>query len=218
MNNEPDQEKRESVNKPYPVPRPRHSLDRSKEFEDNTVKQRAAAKDSENSISTDNISEEESEPEEYVVYRYDSGDAQSKTSGKKDFDSVDKDTVSDTEYMENLEGTATDTEDIAADTDTVSSKHDTDMKESSSDTTQKSKLNDSKQQKCKSYIPVPSPRRSERSRRKPKWFDAYHTSSLNIPDRPIDTRLNTMGILMNSGVFNQLNSDMTNKILEAVIK
>ena len=39
-----------------------------------------------------------------------------------------------------------------------------------------------------------------------------------ITSRPVDRRLQTLQMLLGTGVFNELDSDMTNNILDAVMK
>ena len=60
------------------------------------------------------------------------------------------------------------------------------------------------------------PRRSTRERKKPKRFDSYIMHQ--VTSRPVDRRLQTLQSLLGSGVFNQLDSDMTTCILDAVMK
>ena len=57
------------------------------------------------------------------------------------------------------------------------------------------------------------PRRSTREKEKLKQFDSYIMHQVTI--RPVDRQLQT---LLGSGVFNQLDSDMTTSILDAVMK
>ena len=60
------------------------------------------------------------------------------------------------------------------------------------------------------------PRRSTREKKKPKRFDSYIMHQ--VTSRPVDRRLQTLQSLLGSGVFNQLDSDMTTSILDAVMK
>ena len=59
-------------------------------------------------------------------------------------------------------------------------------------------------------------RRSKRDRKPPKRFESYHMHQ--ITTRPVDRRLQTLQMLLGTGVFNELDSDMTNNILDAVMK
>ena len=59
-------------------------------------------------------------------------------------------------------------------------------------------------------------RRSKRDRKPPKRFESYHMHQ--ITSRPVDRRLQTLQMLLGTGVFNELDSDMTNNILDAVMK
>lgn len=60
------------------------------------------------------------------------------------------------------------------------------------------------------------PRRSTREKTKPKRFESYVMHQ--VTSRPVDRRLQTLQSLLGSGVFNQLDSDMTTSILDAVMK
>lgn len=60
------------------------------------------------------------------------------------------------------------------------------------------------------------PRRSTREKKKPKRFESYVMHQ--VTSRPVDRRLQTLQSLLGSGVFNQLDSDMTTSILDAVMK
>lgn len=59
-------------------------------------------------------------------------------------------------------------------------------------------------------------RRSTREKRPPKWLDTYQVNQ--ITNRPVNRRLQTLQMLLNTGVFNQLDSDMTDDILNVVMK
>ena len=59
-------------------------------------------------------------------------------------------------------------------------------------------------------------RRSTREKRLPKWLDKYQVNQ--ITDRPVSRRLQTLQMLLSTGVFNLLDSDMTNVILNVVMK
>lgn len=59
-------------------------------------------------------------------------------------------------------------------------------------------------------------RRSKRVRKPPKKFEAYQMHL--ITNRPLDRRLETLQMLLESGVLNDIDSDMTHTILDAVIK
>lgn len=60
------------------------------------------------------------------------------------------------------------------------------------------------------------PRRSTRERKKPKWLEPYHTSS--AVNRPADNKLFTLGKLFQSGILNELSSDISHIIIKAVLK
>lgn len=60
------------------------------------------------------------------------------------------------------------------------------------------------------------PRRSTREKKKPKRFESYVMHQ--VTSRPVDRRLQTLQSLLGSGVFNQLDSDITTSILNAVMK
>ena len=60
------------------------------------------------------------------------------------------------------------------------------------------------------------PRRSTREKKIPKKYDSYIMHQ--VTSRPIDRRLQTLQSLLGSGVFNELDTDMTNSILDAVMK
>ena len=59
-------------------------------------------------------------------------------------------------------------------------------------------------------------RRSKRERKLPKRFDSYQMNQ--IISRPLDRRLHSLQILLSSGILNEMDSDMTDKVLEAVMK
>ena len=59
-------------------------------------------------------------------------------------------------------------------------------------------------------------RRSKRDRKLPKRFDSYQMNQ--ITSRPLDRRLHSLQILLGSGILNEMDSDMTDKVLEAVMK
>ena len=59
-------------------------------------------------------------------------------------------------------------------------------------------------------------RRSQRDRKVPQRLGLYYTHQ--ITNRPVDRRLQTLQTLIGSGILNELDSDMTNSILDAVIK
>ena len=59
-------------------------------------------------------------------------------------------------------------------------------------------------------------RRSKRDRKLPKRFDSYQMNQ--ITSRPLDRRLHSLQILLGSGILNEMDSDMTDKVLEAVTK
>ena len=59
-------------------------------------------------------------------------------------------------------------------------------------------------------------RRSKRDRKLPKRFDSYQMNQ--ITSRPLDRRLHSLQILIGSGILNEMDSDMTDKVLEAVMK
>ena len=58
--------------------------------------------------------------------------------------------------------------------------------------------------------------RSQRDRKVPQRLGLYYTHQ--ITNRPVDRRLQTLQTLIGSGILNELDSDMTNSILDAVIK
>ena len=60
------------------------------------------------------------------------------------------------------------------------------------------------------------PRRSTREKKLPKKFDSYIMHQ--VTSRPINRRLQTLQNLLGSGVFNELDTEMTNSILDAVMK
>lgn len=59
-------------------------------------------------------------------------------------------------------------------------------------------------------------RRSKRDRKPPKRLEMYYTHQ--ITSRPVDRRLQTLQMLLGSGVLDELDSDMTHNILGAVMK
>ena len=59
-------------------------------------------------------------------------------------------------------------------------------------------------------------RRSQRDRKVPQRLGLYYTHQ--ITNRPVDRRLQTLQTLIGSSILNELDSDMTNSILDAVIK
>ena len=59
-------------------------------------------------------------------------------------------------------------------------------------------------------------RRSQRDRKVPQQLGLYYTHQ--IANRPVDRRLQTLQTLIGSGILNELDSGMTNSILDAVIK
>ena len=59
-------------------------------------------------------------------------------------------------------------------------------------------------------------RRSKRDRKSPKQFDSYQMNL--ITSHPLDRRLHSLQILLGSGILNEMDSDMTDKVLEAVMK
>ena len=59
-------------------------------------------------------------------------------------------------------------------------------------------------------------RPSQRHRKVPQRLGLYYTHQ--ITNRPVDRRLQTLQTLIGSGILNELDSDMTNSILDAVIK
>lgn len=59
-------------------------------------------------------------------------------------------------------------------------------------------------------------RRSTREKHPPKWLDKYQVNQ--ITNRPVSRRLQTLQMLLSTGVFNLLDSDMTNVILNVVMK
>ena len=59
-------------------------------------------------------------------------------------------------------------------------------------------------------------RRSQRDREVPQRLGLYYTHQ--ITNRPVDRRLQTLQTLIGSGILNELDSNMTYSILDAVIK
>ena len=59
-------------------------------------------------------------------------------------------------------------------------------------------------------------RRSKRNPKPPKKFDEYYMNQMT--SRPIDRRLQTLQKLLGSGILNELDSDMTHNILDAVMR
>ena len=59
-------------------------------------------------------------------------------------------------------------------------------------------------------------RRSTRERRLPKRFESYQMHQ--IVTRPIDRRLHTLQIILGSGILNEMDSDMTHTIVDAIMK
>ena len=68
----------------------------------------------------------------------------------------------------------------------------------------------------KGAVGDPLPRRSTREKKIPKKYDSYIMHQ--VTSRPIDRRLQTLQSLLGSGVFNELDTYMTNSILDAVMK
>lgn len=60
-------------------------------------------------------------------------------------------------------------------------------------------------------------RRSARERKPPKWFDSYQVNQVTV-NRPVNRKLQTLQMLLSSGVLNELDSDMTDSILVTVMK
>ena len=59
-------------------------------------------------------------------------------------------------------------------------------------------------------------KRSQRDRKVPQRLGLYYTHQ--ITNRPVERKLQTLQTLKGSGILNELYSDMTNSILDAVIK
>ena len=55
-------------------------------------------------------------------------------------------------------------------------------------------------------------RRSERQRKSPAWHDSYHMSSMVI--RPYDNKLESLNILLQSGVIGKLDSEIAHKLIK----
>ena len=64
--------------------------------------------------------------------------------------------------------------------------------------------------------PLQELRRSQRERKLPQRLGLYYTHQ--ITHKPVDRRLQTLQMLLGTGVFEQLDSDMTHNILDAVMK
>ena len=64
--------------------------------------------------------------------------------------------------------------------------------------------------------PAVVPRRSERSRKPPEWTKSYQMNQ--ITTRPYDSKLHALDVVMNSGILNNLDVEVTHKILDAIIK
>ncbi len=54
--------------------------------------------------------------------------------------------------------------------------------------------------------PIPTPRRSERSRKKPEWFDSYYMNQMVHIPRPYDIKLEAIDKLMSSGILDNFDA------------
>lgn len=67
--------------------------------------------------------------------------------------------------------------------------------------------------------PIPAQRRSERSRKQPKWFESYHINEIvQVPCMLHDSKIQAIAKLMTSGVLGQFDSEIAHKVLRAVLE
>ena len=64
---------------------------------------------------------------------------------------------------------------------------------------------------------TPVPRRSQREKRAPKWFDSYHMQQISIRPQH-DSRLEALSILTSSGILDQIDRNVAYSILDSIIK
>ena len=64
---------------------------------------------------------------------------------------------------------------------------------------------------------TPVPRRSQREKSAPKWFDSYHMQQISIRPQH-DSRLEALSILTSSGILDQIDRNVAYSILDSIIK
>ena len=60
------------------------------------------------------------------------------------------------------------------------------------------------------------PRRSKRNRRTPAWYDCYQVNK--VTEKPVNRRIQAMGALINSGILDGMDPDMSDRILQSLMK
>ena len=64
--------------------------------------------------------------------------------------------------------------------------------------------------------PRPAQRRSVRQRKAPAWFESYQMKQMVV--RPYDNRLESLNVLLNSGVLGELDSEIAHKIIRSLME
>ena len=64
--------------------------------------------------------------------------------------------------------------------------------------------------------PIPAPRRSQREKRRPAWFDSYQMNQVVV--KPHDSKLEALNVLMSSGILEQIDRTVVYSILDSIIK
>lgn len=63
--------------------------------------------------------------------------------------------------------------------------------------------------------PSPTQRRSTRQRKPPAWLDSYQVNQMVA--RPYDSRLESLNVLLNSGILAELDSEVAHKIIKSIM-
>ena len=64
--------------------------------------------------------------------------------------------------------------------------------------------------------PKPPPRRSQRERKKPIWYDTYHMNQ--VVHRTQDSKLDALNILVSSGILHVMDRNIAHSLVDAIIK
>lgn len=234
-----DEPEPEQMAKIPPVPRPRRTLEREVVRAPSTEKT-AATKNSgttEESRNEETSDEESSydESDTLVIPMSIDGDAQNR-SDRVDIeetvqervardDGEDEDSRHDASCDRRAVSVDDETEEVEGDLATEGARENNDTLVTAEDTEEHTDENRDEEDSVDRVIPdrdkeaeeVPQPvRKSGRARKLPDRFDAYVMNT--VPSRPVDERLHALDALMHSGVFNSLNTEMTTKILNSVMK
>ena len=118
---------------------------------------------------------------------------------------------------ENRTERSTSNENIAEETNTENSREDSERERTETEQFLTSTEGNTQNSVAEEQIPPkPPPRRSQRERRKPVWYDTYQMNQM--VHRTQDSKLDALNILMSSGILQQIDRNIAHNLLDTIIK